>query len=589
MLERRYWEVLTTLAMTTLILLATQYVAATTATTYMVMQEQPVIFRVGWTYDIDTLNPITFETDGAGFIIYRIYDGLFGAKPDMTFAPRLVESWEVSDDRMTWTFHIRKDAKWHDGEPLTAEDVAFTFNLWSEVWAYSAMHFEETEATDDYTVVVHTDIPLSVDLMLYYLHTTVILPKHIWENVDPELFENYPNTVGNGPFKVVEWVEGQYITLEKFDDYYGEKPKVDRIIFKYFDSAEGMVRALKNHEIDFALNVPAHAVEDLKGIEGIKISVLPSMTRRDLGISCYEEGLGHPALRDKWVRLAMAYAIDRQAIVDMIYLGYAIPGDSVISPAFGDWYNPNLKGIEFNLEKAAQILEEHGYIDTDGDGIREDPEGNPLRFRLFMVWSEHPRIAEMLKSWFNQIGIDIVPEMMDEDTLSARIYADYDEDDIPDFDFDLFLWGWTGEPDPDMFLYCETTDSIEEWWSEVGWSNETYDELYEEQLVAASKDERKQIIWKMQEILYWENPYIFLCYLKIIDAYWSDWTGFVETPDGLITYAWRDSDMNVHLAAPPAPPPAPGPGVPMTMIAGGVVALVIVIGVAYAIVRRRGG
>jgi peptide/nickel transport system substrate-binding protein len=185
------------------------------------------------------------------------------------------------------------------------------------------------------------------------------------------------------------------------------------------------------------------------------------------------------------------------------------------------------------VEEGNTILEDAGYVDSDSDGIREDPDGNPLEYRLYAEdTATNARILEIISDGMAQIGIAAPPTVMDEDSLIAL---------YPDFDFDLIYWGWGLDPDPDFAMLIFGCDEREEGgWNDSGYSDEEFDEMYLEQGITVDHEERRELFWEMQEKLFEDRPYIMLTYPKTIQAYRSDrFTGFpVEAGDILWKWAF---------------------------------------------------
>jgi peptide/nickel transport system substrate-binding protein len=238
---------------------------------------------------------------------------------------------------------------------------------------------------------------------------------------------------------------------------------------------------------------------------------------------------GNPALADPVVRQALAYSINKQDIVDIILQGLATPADSIVPPTLGGgfWHNPNIIDLPFDTEKASSLLENAGYV-LGSDGVRTKGDLR-LEFRLQFPSdnSVYPRIADMMSNWFTEAGMKAIPEAVDSDSLIAAT--------TPAGDYDLVIWGWGPDPDPDFILSVMTTDQfVEGGWSDSGYHNPEYDQLYLDQQMALDKSARQAIIWKMQEIVFNDRPYITLYYEKLLQAYRSDrFTGFIESPLGI--------------------------------------------------------
>jgi len=294
-----------------------------------------------------------------------------------------------------------------------------------------------------------------------------------------------------------------------------------------------MVQALKVGDVDVVLDVPNSAFGTLQGVENIQLVDQPGRGLAELIINTVPASNDpapnrNPALADPQVRLALATAINKQDLVDIVLQGYGAPGVTIIPPSLGGgfWYNP-IQDATFDLDKANQILEDAGYT-KGGDGIRAKGDVR-LEFRLQYASDStvYPRVADLISNWYRQIGVKVNPESVDPDSLTAAV--------TPTGDYDLVIWGWGADPDPDFMLSVMTSEQfVEGGWSDSGYSNPEYDQLYLDQQTAVDRNERQKIIWKMQEMVYNDKPYIVLYYERILEAYRSDrFKGFIESPLGV--------------------------------------------------------
>jgi peptide/nickel transport system substrate-binding protein len=465
-----------------------------------------------------------------------LYDTLVEETKLATPEPGLAESWEVSDDGLVWTFKIREGVTFHDGTPCTAEDVAWSLN-WTienevETFSFYLYNFEEVVALDPTTLQVTLAEP--VGNMEYLLIYVWILPRSVWEGMSYDEimeFEDLAAGIGTGPYKLVEWVEGEYLVLEANENYWRGAPAIDRVIYQEYAEEDLMVQALLAGELDLISDVPATAIQTLQGTENVELAIMQSTEIDELIINSHEEGSQPASLNDPAVRLAIAHAIDKEQIVNVAYLGYAEQATTVVPTALGDWQNSDVVDVPFDLAEGNRILEEAGYVDSDGDGVREDSDGNPLEYRLYAEdVATYVRILEIISDGLADIGISAPPTAMDEDSLIAL---------YPDFDFDLIYWSWSLDPDPDFAMLIFTCDERGEGgWNDSGYCDEGFDEMYLAQAVAGSREERRQLIWDMQVQLFEERPYIVLTYPQNVQAYNSGrFTGF-SLESGSLLWKW---------------------------------------------------
>ena len=325
-------------------------------------EDEKVVFRVGNSNDIDGFNPFKIVEIPSYELMGLTYDLLVENGPkDSGPVPGLADSWETSDDGLTWTFHLNEDAKWHDGKPVTSEDVAYTYQriLDEEQGLYidAVKQIESIETPDEHTVVFRTKEP-SVQMLNTYVY---ILPKHIWEDVpadETKSFKNEP-VIGSGPFQAVEWKEGQFARLETNPDYFRGSPAIDEIIFQFYDNEDTMVQALKNGDVDYIANMPVNLFKSLENQEGIETNSAPDPGITQLGFNLYEptpEAIeefdapetttGNPALLDPLVRESINWAIDEEELTDKILQGEGVPVfDTLALLDSIRWVNPIPAGL----------------------------------------------------------------------------------------------------------------------------------------------------------------------------------------------------------------------------------------------------
>ncbi len=519
--------------------------------------DEKVTFTVGQVNDAITFNPMFMIETPEYNTTDLVYDKLLSwAQEDFSTVPDLATDWEQSDDGLTWTFTIRDDAAWHDGTPLTARDIAATYNwIIGEGAGNLLSYFPFTKAgditaPDDTTLVWKTSTPTSAPVYPPYVY---VMPESLLSQYDDKAdfreWKGFPDTVGSGPFNLVEWRRGDFWRLEANPDYYGGAPHIDEFIFRVFQNEDAMIEALKQGEIDFADNVTANLFDSIVDEPNITTNVgnPTSFTQMSFNLCtnevdyCRSEGFNHhPATTDPQFRLAVEHAIDREALVDRVLLGYAEPSVTVIpSPK---WNHAPPDVVTYDPDEANRILDEAGYLDTDNDGIRETPDGEPLELR-FIVRSEAPETVtagEFIVEWLRDVGILLNTEAVNDNKLTDVWYAN---------DYDMYIWGWGVEPDPDFQLSTYATFQCGVW-SDTCYSNPEYDELYKDQQRTTSIEERAQIVDQMQQIIYNDRPELVLWYDNYLQAYRNDlWTGFVKQPTegGSILFQYGHySDLNIQ-------------------------------------------
>ncbi len=307
---------------------------ATEAPTEIPTEAEPVTLRVGVTTIWDAINPATGWESYA--LRYWFHDGLIEWAELQTFEPGLAESWTVSDDELVWTFKIREGVTFHDSTPCTAEDVAWSLNLLMEGMIgpleLYVTSFEEVVALDPTTVQITLSEPTAL-MLSARLHYAWILPRSVWEGMTYDEimeFEDPAAVIGTGPYKLVEYVEDEYMIVEANEDYYRGKPVIDRIVIQQYATEDAMVQALLAGEVDLIDEVPFTAVQPLQAAENVEVVIMPSLSLDDLVINSNANGTQPESLNDPAVRLAMDYAIDKQEIIDVAYAGYAEVAASIL-------------------------------------------------------------------------------------------------------------------------------------------------------------------------------------------------------------------------------------------------------------------
>jgi peptide/nickel transport system substrate-binding protein len=503
------------------------------------------VLRIGYAFeDIDSLNPFVGYSMSVYDIFVQNYDFLVEHRPEDSGPGHdgLAESWESSADGKTWIFHLRHNVKWQDGQDLTAADVVFTYNyiIDNELSAYSGKlaGVTKVKAVDDYTVKIVTEQPKADMLRLWI----PILPEHVWAKIPPEeagtTYQNNPPIVGSGPFQVVEFKRGKYVTLKANKDYFLGAPAVDEVVEIPYTNSSTMTADLIAGTIDAAQELAVPEFEKLQNTPGITTKAFLLFNWDYVMYNCYEgaSSLGHPALRDPQFRRALDYAIDREKLVEVAYSGEATPGTSQMTP--NCWSNPDYHWEPpadvlrtFDLDKARNLLDEAGYTDNDGDGVREY-KGKPIKLRLWALTTatKQQAAAKQITGWFREIGLDVKLQVVEEGVYTAGIWNYEGNTYAPDFD--MYLWTWYGYDDPGQSLNALTTAQIEGW-NEPGWSNAEFDRLFELQSRELDVDKRAEYIKECQRVIYGDCVESVIAYPMLLQAYNTDkWTGWLETFHG---------------------------------------------------------
>jgi peptide/nickel transport system substrate-binding protein len=494
-------------------------------------------FDVGDPQGIDSMNPLVGVTVAA----YEAWNIQYAtltdkAADDFSVIPGLAESWEGSDDGLTWTYKLREGMKWSDGEPLTAEDVAWTVNTareeeWINHTAVTANL--EAEATDATTLVIRSSVP---DPKLPQMDV-YILPKHIWEPLGEDGRENHEGTdpVGSGPFVLERFEKGQFARFKANPNFYGGRPAVDTVVLRKFNNPDAMVAALRTGELDAAQDLPGAAFNELKNEENIETVEGYQGSMAEVALNG-GDGLAkpHPALADQTVRQAIGHAIDKQTIVDRVLAGLGKPAQTLSVSPDPRW-TPEIPAdqvFDFDLDQARSMLEEAGYRDTNGNGVREMPGGGRELNFSYMVRSDGetgPEVAEFVSGWLDEIGIATTERVVDDSQLTTIIGKG---------EYDIFVWGWTPFVDPDTMLSYFKCDQIADdpenptdYYNDANYCDREYDRLYQEQKVELDKARRQEIVHEMLTRFQQSGTYHVMYTEPELQAYVKDrWDGFVRQP-----------------------------------------------------------
>ena len=560
--------------------------------------DAPVIYRVGLQSEVDNMNPfstystIPWECFRVGYNFLTWYDADFKPVPDLATEVPSVENGGITEDGKVWTFHLRPNVKWSDGQPLTARDVAYTYNriLRQEIGMYIGYfpNVTKVEAPDDQTVVITSKKPNAVLTALY----VPILPEHIWKDVPDNKAESWPNVpmVSSGPFHVTEVKNGKYVKMEKneyYKDGFGVDPVVDQVFFNMYQTQDGVVADYKAGNLDAAIELDAGFFQSLKNVPGSTSIAAPGLGFHELGMNSYDspKSKGNKLLLDKNIRVAIDYAIDKEGIASIAMAGLAQPATSLLSPVdtFFRWEVPADQLRTYDPEKAKAILDEAGYK-VGADGIRQDAKGNKLDFRL-AAFNEYPMditAAKKITSYLKDVGIGTDLQVMDENAFYDLNYDNADND--------LYIWSWTADIDPGYILSTFTTDQILNG-SDSEYSNPQYDALYIQQSEAVDPAQRQQLVKQMQQILYADAPYSVLWYNTLVQAYRTDtWTGYSHVPKTQDGAAFRNMlrDTYVNLKPVTATETTADSGGSTGVVVAVVVAVVAVVAiVAFVLIRRR--
>lgn len=472
------------------------------------------------------LNPLIFPTTYDTNIQELVFARLIRPTADLTFEADMAESWTVSDDARTLTFTLREGLTFHDGEPVTAQDVAFTFTSMADP-AYDGGRFAEISilagaeayregtadavagivVVDDRTISFTTTEPFAPFLPV--IGGVFILPEHVYGAVPIANWQEDPSNrapVGSGAFVFDEYRPGEFVSVSAFEGYWEGRPCLDRLIVRFGDQ-NTLLAALLAGEID-AAPVPIDGATSVANAAGLDLLVIDTLNFQYIGTN-----LRGPLLGDAAVREAIAHAVNRQAIVSGLLQGYGGLIDTVFPT--NHWsYPPDVAPIAYDPAAAAEILEAAGWT-LQGDVRVKD--GQELALRLFVPTGNlvRERTAPLIQANLRQIGIGVEIRTMDFPTLVTYLLP-RDGDGTPRAvtadDFDLFLLGFGIERDPNEYLsYLVETDMPPNGYNFIGVAEADIAELMLQGRVTLDQEERtelyREVGRQMRDLLAWVPLY----------------------------------------------------------------------------------
>lgn len=452
--------------------------------------------------------PILAQTNDVDMDLARLlYSGLLTIADGREPAGDLATHVEVSADGKTYTAHLREGVRWHDGEPFRAEDVLLTIRLIQDPAVKSplAPAFQGVEITkvDDQTVRFSLKEPYAPFL---YSLTVGILPAHLWADVPPQGIALSPHAlrpIGTGPFRFEKLKRAELsgevheYRLVRAPAYHGAPPFLESFTFKFFPTSDDLLRALRRGDVEGAGLLPPALVADAERVHGVRVSHLnlPQV------FAVFFHQAKNPALADPAVRQALAAAVDRPVLITEALHGEGEPAVSPI-PAGSLGHTPELTTIPFNIENARQNLDEAGWVDADGDGIREK-EDTALRFTLATTDAlEYVTTANLLAEQWRALGADVAVQPATVGTMQAEI--------LRPRNYAALLYGQVLGADPDPYPFWHSTQTRDPGLNLALFKDRQADELLEKTRKTTDVGERSRMYREFQERLVEEVPAIFL-------------------------------------------------------------------------------
>ena len=452
--------------------------------------------------DASNLIPILASDSASHSIAGLIYNGLVKYDKDMNIVGDLAESWDISDDGLVITFHLRKGVKWHDGKPFTAKDVLYTYQITVDpktptAYAGDFLKVKKAEVLDDYTFRVTYDKPFAPSLISW---SSAVLPRHLLEGQDITKSSLARHPVGTGPYLFKEWLAGQKIVLVSNADYFEGRPYVDGHVTRIIPDMATMFLELRARNIDMMGLTPLQYTRQTEN--NLFRQSFDKYRYLAFAYTYLGYNLKHPFFADKRVRQAISYAINKEEIISGVLLGLGKPATGPYKP--GTWaYNENVKTYSYNPQKARELLRAAGWTKTNNDGFLEK-DGRPFTFELVTNQGNETRqkCAEIIQRQLKEVGIDVKIRILE--------WAAFINDFINKRRFEAVILGWTIPLDPDAYDVWHSSKTAPEELNFISYKNPEVDALLEKARSTFDQKLRKKYYDRFQEILVEDQPYTFL-------------------------------------------------------------------------------
>jgi len=483
----------------------------------------PQALVTGSIADAKRLLPLLASDSASGDISGLIFNGLTKYDKNIKVVGDLARSWDIKQDGLEIIFHLRKDVKWHDGAEFTAEDVVFTYKRMIDPKVptpYSSIYgpVKSVEAVDRYTVRIIYERPFAPALESWAMG---IIPKHVLAGKDISEEKYSRNPIGTGPYRLKKWITGQRITLERFEDYFEGKPGISRYIMRIIPDSATMFLELKFGGIDYTGLNPAQY--KLQANTEFFNRNFQKFRYPSFGFTYLGYNLLDPRFKDVRIRRALSHAIDKQAIINGVLMGYGTPCTGPFPPE--SWaFNPDAKDPEYNPQKALALFKEAGWELKNG---LLQKNGKPFSFTIITNQGNTPRLlaAQIIKESLAKVGVIADIKVLEWQALL--------HDFIDKKRFEAIIMGWSLSRDPDVYDIWHSSKTKEGDFNFISYKNEEVDRLLIEGRETFDPEKRKKIYNRIHEILAYEQPYTFLYVPDSLIVLHKRFKGVEKAPIGI--------------------------------------------------------
>ena len=451
--------------------------------------------------DQDCLDPHRCVSNSK--VIPQYYDGLIGLDVNNNVVPRIAKSWEVSDDNLTWTFHLRDDVYFHSGRHCTAADFQATWERLLDAenpvrYAKNYGFVDHTEAVDDYTFKFYLKEPKAFFLTAISHRSSGVLNPEYIEKYGLKLGDTAESVDGTGPFKCTGWIKGEEMRFERFDNYYGDKAATKEIVMKIVPEQNSRAIAIETHQADIVDGISPDDAVRLATVPGVKVSLTPGVGCHLFQFNCKSD---KAPIADPKVRQAISYAIDRYAICEYLYSGLGeTPMPNIIAPSVAGY--PGEMIVPYDVEKAKALLAEAGY-----------PNGFEMTLMATETYNRGTEMGEIIKEQLEEVGIKANLLVVERAVFNAGLGGLTPEEFNKNFGWDMFIMGSGGSVDADTVLSRIMHTAPTNINNYGFYSNAEVDALLEKGAVTLDETERNACYKRIAEITLFEDP--FGCYMNL--------------------------------------------------------------------------
>jgi len=475
--------------------------------------------------DARTLTPILASDNASSEACGMIFNGLVKYDKDINLTGDLAENWKIEEDGCVIIFYLRKNVRWHDGHKFSARDVEFTYKKLTDPkvktpYSGDFERIKSLEVIDDYIIKVTYKEPFAPALSSWGMS---IIPKHILENQDLNTSEFSRHPIGTGPYKFKNWKAQEKIELESNHDYFEKRPYIDRYIYRVIPDESTIFLELQTQGVDSAGISPLQYTRQTDNAffkKYYRKFRVPSFSYMYLGYN-----LNDPKFKDKRVRQALNYAVDKDEIIKMVLLGLGRVATGPFLPE--SWaFNKNVNPSPFNLQKARELLKEAGWQDSDGNGWL-DKNGQNFEFTIITNQGNEERIkvAQIIQRRLKDVGIKVKIKVIEWSVFLTEY--------IDKRNFEAVLLGWSLSRDPDIYDIWHSSKTREGEFNFINFKNEEVDGLLITGRRNFDQDKRKACYQRIQEILYEEQPCMFLYVPDSLSVLHSRFQGIKPAPIGI--------------------------------------------------------